>query len=57
MQSAEMLSTVFFFFFFFEILFIYLRERERENERGRSRLPVELGARCGTQSWDSRIMT
>jgi len=42
--------------------FIYLRERERnsmrgERVRGRSRLPAELGARCGTRSQDSGIMT
>ena len=42
-------------FFFLKMLFIYLFKRETVREsmregkvRGRSRLPKELGARCGT---------
>jgi len=52
------------FFFFLKILFIYLRETEWETEnmrgrrvRGRGGLPAEQGARCGTRSRDSGIVT
>ncbi|XP_064437058.1 nuclear envelope phosphatase-regulatory subunit 1 isoform X1 [Mirounga angustirostris] len=47
-----------------DILFIYLTHREKAQvgretgrERGRSRLSTEQGARRGTRSRDSRIMT
>ena len=57
-KEANKLSWVMYFFFYKDFIHLFMREREREREaetQAEGEVGSMQGARCGTQSRDSRI--